>query len=1357
MGWSWGKSVFARLISGGLAVSGLAAIAIGAPQAATAAPVVDPSVIGTAPDVAAGSCWEIKQVNPAVADGTYWVVTPQMLQPLEVYCDMTTDGGGWVLVGKGRDGWTTEYAGKGPQGNLLTAEQTPMSSATAQMPSTQIDALLGGKPVSQLAEGVRLRRATNAAGTAWQEVRMRLSRRDRWAWTFGAEHPLSGWSFDGVNGSGGTTPSFGSDNAYRRVVNTANTAQNFRLGFAFGSLVAGSNDPATYLWSATNGAGGAIPFTQVYLRPRISSTDAGFTTIGDTGLEGYEQPPVAANDALDSPWGVTGIAGTDTREGSVEVQAFTQSGNTMYVGGNFAAVQQDGAGTGRVAQPFLAAFDVDTGEWKSGFRPDLNDQVKALATLPNGAVVAGGDFTRANGAAVTSIVVLDPQTGATRPGYNLTVENRSTSSSLRIQNLLVSGNWLYLGGRLTHMAGGSRPGTFVATRNLGRVSLTNFTPGTNWNPGFNGTVVDTSASPDGTRIYASGHFGTAKGITAYRAAALTTAAGAAQVTPAWNPVWSNTKKNYQQAIHAVGDRVWVGGSEHSIFSYDPATFQRLSGNIFKRGGDVQALTDNDGVIYTACHCNNFNYSNAFTWSTLNSDWTQADAVGWLAASDQDTGETLPQFTPAIRMRLGSGPWALKADTTDTLWVGGDITAVRTSSQNGRWSGGFARFPQVDSAAPAEPANLTATDVEGDTARLSWSGSSEPGVTYVVLRDDRPVAVTSDTSITVNRGGDDRYFVRAIDRAGNYSATTPVLTVTGVGTTPTARMTTTIDRATVSVDGTSSTGPSPITDYQWDFGDGAGARGATATHTYAEAGAYTVTLTVTDADGLTDDLSRTVMVGHPGQPAPSDVYGAQVYRDSPYAYFRLGEASGSTAADSGPDARHSSYNGVFTRPVSGALVNSSDTAVALNDFWSGFVVGSERMTAPNVFSLEIWFRTTSFSGGRLIGFGDSATGLSSSYDRHLFLRNDGRVVFGAFPGTEQRITTDAAYNDGGWHHAVATMGADGMKLYVDGQLRGTNPTTSGQSYAGHWRIGTDRVWSGASRTTLTGSLDEAAIYHSALSAEQVAEHYRLGSTVIDPPATDPPVADIASETSDLTVSLDGSGSHDPDGSVVRYDWDLGDGTQRSGQLLQHTYAEPGTYHVTLTVTDDAGAIGTAEADVTVKAPPTETRVIERGSSWRWYYQPDAPPTDWRESTFDDSAWPTGAAILGWGSSDVATDIDTYPTTADRPRVAYYRSTFDVSDPSRVRHLLIDAIGDDGFIVYVNGEEVGRQNMADREDTHTTMAPTARRTSVALANPLTVEVPASLLQAGANTISASVHVNYRGTPDLGFDLGATLVTD
>ncbi len=59
---------------------------------------------------------------------------------------------------------------------------------------------------------------------------------------------------------------------------------------------------------------------------------------------------------------------------------------------------------------------------------------------------------------------------------------------------------------------------------------------------------------------------------------------------------------------------------------------------------------------------------------------------------------------------------------------------------------------------------------------------------------------------------------------------------------------------------------------------------------------------------------------------------------------------------------------------------------------------------------------------------------------------------------------------------------------------------------------------------------------------------------------------------LEVTLDASASSSPNGAIVSYDWDLGDGDTDSGIRVTHTYAEKGVYDITLVVTDSTGEIG-----------------------------------------------------------------------------------------------------------------------------------------------------------------------------------------
>ncbi|MGZ4689399.1 MAG: PKD domain-containing protein [Acidimicrobiia bacterium] len=89
---------------------------------------------------------------------------------------------------------------------------------------------------------------------------------------------------------------------------------------------------------------------------------------------------------------------------------------------------------------------------------------------------------------------------------------------------------------------------------------------------------------------------------------------------------------------------------------------------------------------------------------------------------------------------------------------------------------------------------------------------------------------------------------------------------------------------------------------------------------------------------------------------------------------------------------------------------------------------------------------------------------------------------------------------------------------------------------------------------------------------------------EPPANVPPVAAFTTQVQDRTVTVNGSGSTDQDGTIVAYDWTFGDGSTASGATpAAHTYAVAGSYDVTLTVTDNQGATNTITKSVTATDP------------------------------------------------------------------------------------------------------------------------------------------------------------------------------
>ena len=241
----------------------------------------------------------------------------------------------------------------------------------------------------------------------------------------------------------------------------------------------------------------------------------------------------------------------------------------------------------------------------------------------------------------------------------------------------------------------------------------------------------------------------------------------------------------------------------------------------------------------------------------------------------------------------------------------------------------------------------------------------------------------------------------------------------------------------------------------------------------------------------------------------------------------------------------------------------------------------------MFTLEAWFKTTSSSGGKIIGRGNRTTSNSNKMDRHLYLTNSGQVAFGVKPDqTRQALTSPGTYRNGAWHYAAASLSPAGMKLYVDGALvaQRTTVTTAEHLARGYWRVGNDSMssWPSApSSVALNGDLDEVAVYKRALSDGEIALHYAAGTGAPTPNL--PPTADFDWTADGLTAQFT-STSSDSDGTVVSQSWDFAGQGSATTPNPTFTFSGTGTFPVSLTVTDDDGAPHTTTKQVTVTAPP-----------------------------------------------------------------------------------------------------------------------------------------------------------------------------
>ena len=183
---------------------------------------------------------------------------------------------------------------------------------------------------------------------------------------------------------------------------------------------------------------------------------------------------------------------------------------------------------------------------------------------------------------------------------------------------------------------------------------------------------------------------------------------------------------------------------------------------------------------------------------------------------------------------------------------------------------------------------------------------------------------------------------------------------------------------------------------------------------------------------------------------------------------------------------------------------------------------------------------------------------------------------------------------------------------------------------------------------------------------------------------------------LTVALNALSSTDSDGSISRYSWDFGDGSNGAGANTSYEYAAGGNYTIELTVTDNQGATDSTEQTVNlneiiaqINLSRLSSGVIEFDGTGSRAEGTSSPPSIQSYSwDFGDGATATGPivthsytpggtyyATLTVTDSAGASDVARVPTTFDLSGRVYAASNtgvdVDVNEPSRQNKLLLGA--------------------------------------------------------------------------------------
>jgi hypothetical protein len=215
-----------------------------------------------------------------------------------------------------------------------------------------------------------------------------------------------------------------------------------------------------------------------------------------------------------------------------------------------------------------------------------------------------------------------------------------------------------------------------------------------------------------------------------------------------------------------------------------------------------------------------------------------------------------------------------------------------------------------------------------------------------------------------------------------------------------------------------------------------------------------------------------------------LYSSVILADAPLGYWRLGETTGSTASDSSGN----NYTGTYVSCTQGSasliLNNAGNLSVSGNGTSSQITVGaiSALYNLNNNCSIELWYKPADNTG---------TYGLWSAGYQGIGIRQNAANIELLSDYSVSLHTFTVGFVAGTVYHIVLTISSSNVcTLYINGTSVGTY--TKSATFSGAYvRIGAD----GQDSTTVTnwfnGTIDEVAVYQSALTSTQITNHYNAG--------------------------------------------------------------------------------------------------------------------------------------------------------------------------------------------------------------------------------------------------------------------------
>ena len=286
---------------------------------------------------------------------------------------------------------------------------------------------------------------------------------------------------------------------------------------------------------------------------------------------------------------------------------------------------------------------------------------------------------------------------------------------------------------------------------------------------------------------------------------------------------------------------------------------------------------------------------------------------------------------------------------------------------------------------------------------------------------------------------------------------------------------------------------------------------------------------------------------------------------------------------------------------------------------------------------------------------------------------------------------------------------------------------------------------------TGTLDSYTTNRNTTLNVPAASGVLINDSDIDSPLPSlTAVLGANAANGNVTLNANGSFTYTPNTDFAGADtfsYRVSDGTAQSAlvsvNITVSSMSPPTGVADSYTMVRNTSLVVTATAAGTV----TEDVIPYGATGWKYLDNGTDQGTAWRNIGFNDSAWATGTAELGYGDNDEVTVVGFGPDSANKYVTTYFRKVVNVSDIHRVTNVEISLIYDDGGVVYVNGNRVHATPSMAVDPAYNSLAPI---NSEQLTLTTSYTVPQSFLVEGPNTIAVEIHQNTVGSSDLTMNL-------